>query len=62
MVHCPPARQFQPVEMNNTSMDLGRVRVKREMTEDTKKIHNGGTKITSPLTPFLRLEFSPRPP
>jgi hypothetical protein len=36
--------------MNNTSMDLVRVSVKREMTremtEDTKKIHNEGTKIT----------------
>ena len=50
MVPRPPARHFQPVEMNNTSMDLVRVSVKqemtREMTEDTKKIHNEGTKIT----------------
>jgi hypothetical protein len=54
MVPRPPARHFQPVEMNNTSMDLVRVSVKREMTEDTKwemtentkKIQNEETKIT----------------
>lgn len=44
LVPRPPARHFQPEEMNNTSMDLVRVSVKqemtREMTEDTKKIHN----------------------
>ena len=40
VVPAPPTRHFQPVEMNNTSMDLVRVSVKQEMTreitEDTK--------------------------
>lgn len=50
MVPRPPARHFQPVEMNTTSMDLLRVSVKRggswETTANTKKIHNGETKRT----------------